>query len=138
MTEPVKDRRAMIAGMSPELCEGRFVFCTAGQVQGAATLIAAARAMFREEEGLSLLLPVEVAQVHGLPADLPMRQITLTVYSSLEGVGLTAAVAAALAEEGIPCNMIAATLHDHVFVPETLAQRALEKLVTLARGARAG
>ncbi len=34
--------------------------------------------------------------------------ITLTVYSDLEAVGLTAAVAGALADRGISCNVVAA------------------------------
>jgi uncharacterized protein len=70
---------------------------------------------------------------------LVMRQITLTVHSALDGVGLTAAVASALAAEGIACNMVAARHHDHVFVPEAQAQRALAVLERLAmRGGRQG
>ncbi len=40
-----------------------------------------------------------------------------TVHSSLAAVGLTARVAGALAERGISANLIAASHHDHVFVP---------------------
>jgi hypothetical protein len=47
-----------------------------------------------------------------------MACLTLRVHSALDGVGLTAAVASALAEIGIPCNMVAAFHHDHAFVPE--------------------
>ncbi|WP_409995099.1 ACT domain-containing protein [Rhizobium leguminosarum] len=60
-----------------------------------------------------------------------MRQITLNVNSALDDVGLTAGVAASLAEAGIPCNMVAAYHHDHVFVPSGLADRALNLLVAL-------
>lgn len=138
MTEPVKDRSRMIADMSPRLCEGRFVFCSVDAGRVDPDLLGAARATFREEEGLSLLVPVDVAAAAGLPTDLPMRQITLTVFSSLEGVGLTAAVSTALADRGIPCNVIAATLHDHVFVPEAMAQAAMDTLLALSRGDRSG
>ena len=65
-----------------------------------------------------------------------MVKITLQVYSDLEGVGLTAAVATALAEEGIPCNVVAALHHDHLFVPETQGQRALACLQALSRAAQ--
>jgi hypothetical protein len=61
-----------------------------------------------------------------------MRRITLQVNSDLEGVGLTSAVAGALTDQGIPCNVIAALRHDHVFVPEALARRALDTLESLA------
>ena len=54
-----------------------------------------------------------------------MACLTLTVHSALDGVGLTAAVATALAGAGIPANMIAGYHHDHVFVPEHQAEAAL-------------
>ena len=87
----------MIAGMSPEPQPGRFVFVSAPDSGAAARLIDKALGLFRESEGVSLLLPVDVAQAEGFPTDHPMRCITLNVYSALDGVGLTAAVAAALA-----------------------------------------
>jgi len=47
-------------------------------------------------------------------------------------VGLTAAVAGALADAGLSCNVVAATHHDHLFVPEPAAAAALAVLRTLA------
>lgn len=132
MSEPVADRQAMIRGMDPDLRPGCFVFCT---VPEGSPLLAQAEGSLREDGALSLLLSVERAAAAGLPVDLPMRQITLRVHSSLLGVGLTAAVAGALAGAGIPCNMVAATRHDHVFVPEALAEAALSLLRDLARAA---
>ncbi len=129
--EPVRDRGAMIAGMRPELRPGRFVF--AGSEEPG--LVAQALGSFREAEGLSLILPLEVAEAAGLPVGAPMRCITLGVFSDLEGVGLTAAVAGALADREIPCNMVAALRHDHAFVPADRAEEALEVLRALsARG----
>jgi hypothetical protein len=64
-----------------------------------------------------------------------MRCITLGVFSDLEGVGLTAAVAGALADREIPCNMVAALRHDHAFVPADRAEEALEVLEALSAGA---
>ena len=132
MTDTVQDRDAMIAGMRPDLREGVFVFYSLAQGDAAA-LLPHAIATFREDEGLSLLLPLALAEKAGFAVDQPMRQITLQVYSSLSGVGLTAAVATALAEAGIPCNMIAATHHDHAFVPAAEAGRALAILQDLSR-----
>ena len=46
-------------------------------------------------------------------------------------MGLTAAVARALTEIKVPCNMVSALRHDHVFVPEGRemeAMAAIEKL----------
>ena len=64
-----------------------------------------------------------------------MRQVTLGVFSALDGVGLTAAVAGALAERGIACNVVAALRHDHAFVPEARAEEAVEALRALLSGA---
>jgi hypothetical protein len=129
--EPVRDGRAMVAGMRPELRPGRWVFA-ASEEPG---LVAQALGSFREAEGMSLILPVGVAEEAGLPVDQPMRQITLGVFSALDGVGLTAAVAGALAERGIACNVVAALRHDHAFVPEARAEEALEVLRALSAGA---
>lgn len=80
---------------------------------------------------MSLILSVDVARQAGLPVDQPMRCITLKVFSSLEGVGLTAAVSRVLAENGIACNMVSAFHHDHVFVPEADAEQAVNLLKDL-------
>lgn len=129
--EPVRDGQAMVAGMRPELRPGRWVFAASED----AGLIAQALGSFREAEGLSLILPVEVAGGAGLPVEPVMRQITLGVFSALDGVGLTAAVASALAERGIACNMVAALRHDHAFVPEDRAEEAVGILRALSAAA---
>ena len=94
--------------------------------------------LFREAEGVSLILPRKTAEALGFPVDLPMRRIVLGVASALDGVGLTAAVASALAAEAIPCNVVAAFCHDHVFVPSAMAERALAILKALEAGVDAG
>jgi hypothetical protein len=124
---PVRDRSAMIRGMDPVRREGAYVFATLTSVPEGAI------ATFAEEEGLSAILPIEAATAQGLDVTLPMACLTLTVHSALDGVGLTAAVASALADEGIPCNMVAAFHHDHVFVPEDRAEEALAILRALAQ-----
>lgn len=126
----------MITRMTPVLHTGEFVFLTAGDAGLVAGLTDVAIATFREDEGLSMVVPLEVARRHRLPVDQPMRRITLQVHSALDGVGLTAAVATALAARNIPCNMIAAFHHDHVFVPSAMADMALDRLRDLQqRGA---
>jgi len=56
----------------------------------------------------------------------------LTVHSSLAAVGLLAAVTAALAARGISVNPVSAFHHDHLFVPVTQAEAALETLRALS------
>lgn len=122
----------MVAGMTPDLKPGAYVFCAAGDRDWAAL---EPLAMFREAEGVSLILERGAARAAGFPVEAPMALITLNVYSALDGVGLTAAVATALARAGIACNMVAALNHDHVFVPIERAQEALAVLLALQASA---
>lgn len=121
----------MISGMTPRLRPGCFVFASITDPARVASLTNAAIAMFQEDEGTSLILPVAQAQAAGLDVTEPMSCITLEVFSSLQGVGLTAAVSAALSAQGIPCNMVAAHHHDHAFVPTAKADHALQLLLAL-------
>ena len=95
-------------------------------------------ALSAESEGL-LVTALVLFQV-GFALDCadgsPMRQISLQVHSSLDGVGLTAAVSGLLAEHGIACNMVAAFHHDHLFVPADRAEEALALLQRLQRAPR--
>lgn len=127
--EPVRDTAAMISGMDPVL-DGRWWSFVGGEdPEVVFQLMGHALATFREEEGLSLIVPHEVALANEIMTD-PYARITLRVHSALDGVGLTAAVSGALADAGIACNMVAALRHDHAFVP---ADRAEEALATLKR-----
>ncbi|CCA53561.1 hypothetical protein SVEN_0274 [Streptomyces venezuelae ATCC 10712] len=65
-------------------------------------------------------------------------RITLRVHSALDAVGLTAAVAGALAEAGLSCNVVAGFHHDHLFVEHARAQEALAVLDRLAKATGAG
>lgn len=120
--QAIRGAREMVAGLTPEQKSGVYVFCAAGDRDWRAL---EPLAMFREAEGVSLILEREAALAGGFPVEAPMALITLNVYSALDGVGLTAAVATALAQAGIACNMVAAMNHDHVFVPADRADEAL-------------
>lgn len=126
----VKSAQAMVAGMNPELQSGSYVFVSVTDHE-AGQLLPYARAMYREAEGMSLILPEARAEAAGLSVAQPMHCITLNVYSALDGFGLTAAVSAALAEAEIACNMVAAFHHDHAFVPAGQSQAALRVLQAL-------
>lgn len=115
----------MLAGMTPALTDGEFVFCTTQDAERATRLGDKAFGVIREDEGTTLILARADAVAAGFDDAQPMRRIVLEVFSALDGIGLTAAVATALSAEGIPCNMLAAYHHDHVFVPSAMAERAL-------------
>lgn len=121
----------LLAGLAPALHPDEMVFAT---VPGRLTDYADwdPLASFREDEGLTLVLPRHRAEAEGLGFDGVFRQITLTVHSSLDAVGLTAAVASRLNDHGIPANVVAAFHHDHVFVPAHRADDALQALEALS------
>jgi len=131
MADVARTAYEMISGMTPVVRPGLFVFITTNDPALVALLSSKAISTFREDEGLSMLIPVELAQKSMLNVESPMRCITLNVFSSLEGVGLTAAVSSALGDNGIPCNMVAAFHHDHVFVPSEMCDQAMEVLILL-------
>ncbi|MEP7144332.1 MAG: ACT domain-containing protein [Ferruginibacter sp.] len=59
--------------------------------------------------------------------------MTLTVHSSLEAVGLTAAFATELSNEGISCNVVAAFYHDPIFVTQKDAGKAIKVLQNMGQ-----
>ncbi len=123
----------LLRSMSPELNEGDYVFCTltdTSLLNGHEPI-----GSFREPEGLTVILRREDAQALGLPFDYLAAWITLNVHSALEAVGLTAAFAGALGKAGISCNVIAGYYHDHLFVGQGDAERAMHVLRDLAANA---
>lgn len=126
-----KDLRTLLATMSPQLNPGEYVYTVApdGRVPaGVRPVVTVA-----EDEGLTLVVPRQDADRAGLAYDYVAGWITLRVHSALEAVGLTAAVAEALARNGISCNVVAGFHHDHLFVPHADASRARDALEMLSR-----
>ncbi|EPE2670340.1 ACT domain-containing protein [Vibrio parahaemolyticus] len=123
----ITDLDELLRSMSPKLVGSEFVFCT---VSGVLTDYVELNpvATFIESEGLTLVLEKSAAEKAGLSFDGTYSQITLTVHSSLEAVGLTAAVASKLASKGISANVIAAYYHDHIFVQSGKAEAAVSAL----------
>ena len=124
------DLRALLAGMKPTLRPEVYVFWT---LPPDATLPAGVVpfATVREDEGLTVVIE---RQLTWEPADDDAyRAITLGVHSSLNAVGFIAAVSRALADAGIPANVIAGYHHDHLLVPAAHAEHAMTILRELAR-----
>ncbi|WP_315854902.1 ACT domain-containing protein [Qipengyuania aquimaris] len=125
----MRDREAMIAAMEPRLDTQHWRFVLVSP-DTAPQLLGAALGTFREDEGVTAIVPSDLADELGIVGP-DFARITLMVLSDLEGAGLTAAVASALAEAGIACNMVAAFHHDHAFVPATKGDEALRILQEL-------
>ena len=127
------DLQRLLAGLAPTLAPRPRAIRTQAQD---APLPADALMLFREDEGTTVV--AEVAGIADAAGDEPhWAQITLRIHSSLEAVGMMAAIASALAARGIPCNAVSAYFHDHLFVPWARRDDALAALRQLAAEARA-
>jgi len=131
-TPGITDLKLLLSGMKPNLVEGEFVYCNVPASTFADLVHLEPVGLFREREGVTLILPLETARQAGFPAAPAMRMITLDIHSSLEAVGLTAAFATALGNEGISANVVAAYYHDHIFVSVGDADRAMAALQALS------
>ena len=128
-----KDLRKLLASMSPVMIDGEFVFGSFenarygdhSDLEPIATVI--------ESEGLTLVIPKSKADEYGLSYESVFKGITLKIHSSLEAVGLTAAISSKLTEHGISANVIAGYFHDHIFVQSAHAEKAIIALDELTR-----
>ena len=124
------DLTQLLKTMKPMLRQGDYVFCTLPNVTHCPPHLDPI-GYFREDEGLTLILPKPQADAAGLPYPAVFALITLTVHSSLEAVGFMAAIATHLASHGISVNPVSAFYHDHLFVPAKDADRAIALLQSL-------
>ncbi|MEO5685233.1 MAG: ACT domain-containing protein [Chitinophagaceae bacterium] len=125
----------LLATMQPVLCNGDYVFCTIASLQNIdqQKIIG----FFKEAEGYTIILEKKEADALLLKYSFVAAWITLTVHSSLEAVGLTAAFSSALTAANISCNVLAAFYHDHIYVNQRDAGHALQILNRLAADAAA-
>lgn len=124
------DLGVLLRSMRPEVLSGEWFFAT---VDSASDVTAAATV--REPEGLSVVVDRAEAERIGASTLHAYRWITLRVHSSLDAVGLTAAVSAAFTARGISCNVIAGAFHDHLLVPAARVDDAMAALAALAESA---
>ena len=124
--EGEKDLEKLLKTMKPSLNEGDYVFCIINDI----TTIESSDIImfFREQEGFTVIIKKELADSLKLEYSFVASWITLTVHSSLEAVGLTAAFSKALSQEGISCNVVAAFYHDHIFVGKNDTDKAMKIL----------
>ncbi len=129
----ITDLAQLLKHMTPTLDTTEWCFCCVGLAQVSQQQIQDSFACIRESEGWTLITPAAGTSplITGTPPAL-FKRIELQVHSSLEAVGLTAAVATALAEQGISANVVAAYHHDHIFVPSQKAGQALAVLQQLS------
>ena len=123
------DLNKLLSSMSPKLLDDEYVFCTVENAKYGDFAELSPLASYQEAEGLTLVLTKDNADKAALTYESVFKCITLLIHSSLEAVGLTAAVSTKLSEHGISANVVAAYYHDHIFVQSVKAELALEALL---------
>ena len=110
-----RDLALLLEALDPQLYPERYSFIATTDP----TLEDGDFAIVREAEGLTLIRPDPSGE---------WARISLGVPSSLDAVGLTAAISSRLAEAGISANVVAAFYHDHIFVQWDRREEALAAL----------
>lgn len=123
----VPDLSEILSNLSVRQRPGRWCVVSGVPVPVGAT----AAATVAEDEGMTAVLSVGDAERLGARPEFVAAWLTLEVRSALDTVGLTAAVAGALAAEGISCNVLAGYYHDHLLVPIDQAERSIAVLNAL-------
>ncbi len=121
----------LLRTMKPALNEGEFIFYSLPDLS--VININDIIFSFKEKEGFTVILEKSLADKLNIPYSFVAAWITLTVHSSLEAVGLTAAFSKALADEQISCNVVAGFYHDHIFVAKQDAEKAMQVLQGLSQ-----
>ena len=113
------DLARLVAELKPALSQERYKF----EATDRAILDPEMFALVREDESLTAIRA---------DPDGEWARISMGVHSSLEAVGLTAALSTVLASAGISANVVAALHHDHIFVQWGRRDDALKALNSLA------
>lgn len=107
--------KTLLENMRPSIQKEPFAFLTSdkdfpGEIQKEAIMV------FRETEGMTVILNERVANKFNFSARDRWAMITLTIHSDLNAVGFLAAITKKLAEAQISVNAVSAYFHDHLFV----------------------
>jgi hypothetical protein len=127
----IKDLQTLLKSMNPELDKRNFVFCSITE-STLTKLKLNSLGMFREKEGVTLIITKQEADKNKLKYEGVWSLITLNVNSDLQAIGFLAAISAKLAENKINLNAVSAYHHDHLFVLKEKSQEALSLLKGLA------
>jgi len=127
----IKDLTELVRNMAPILNEGEFVFTQVDNLSLVDRKVTIFE--FKESEGTTIVIDRYKADELGLSYEYIASWITLTVNSSLEAVGLTAAFSTELSNHDISCNVVAGYSHDHIFVSKSNAKKAIKVLQELSK-----
>ncbi len=127
----VEDVSELLRSMDPVIRQTDLVFCTLGWENLPETPIDPLL-LFKEVEGFTVVIPRVIARRLGLSYGEVWTWIELSVQSSLTAIGFIAAISTTLAKHEISVNVVSAYHHDHLFVREKDAKKAIKVLKELS------
>lgn len=125
----IEDIQILLRDMEPVIDGIDYVFCSTGSSKLTEEIVSMRPvATILEEEGMTVVVSKKQADECKLSYSTIFQKISLNIHSSLEAVGLTAAISTALAIHNISANMVAGYYHDHIYIRKDHADLALEIL----------
>ena len=121
------DLQTLLRNMQPRLDDELYIFCSLSQ-EDAEQYFPFCEGFYREEEGVTLILPRQAADQNDISYRTVFQKISLMVHSSFEAVGFVARITEVLSAQGISVNVISAYYHDHLYVKQADAEDAIMTL----------
>jgi len=140
VTEPVPNGETDLTKILDSLTVGRraevyHVVTVSGADAAGLRIGSGIEALIREPmafgETVTVVCDTETVERRGWTSVFAAAWLTIEVHTSLEAVGLTAALSNTLGAAGIACNVLAGFHHDHILVPVDQADRAVDCLRSL-------
>ncbi|KAJ5173212.1 hypothetical protein N7492_005805 [Penicillium capsulatum] len=131
------DLTTLLASMEPTLDPTTYVFITTTQPLPSLPLSTLNPQLIAQEaEGTTIVTTASLAAAHGLTEVVfPCKKISLAIHSSLDAIGLIAAITNRLKDHRISTNVVSGFFHDHIYVPVDRAEDAMRVLGELSREA---
>jgi len=125
------DLGSLLRNMKPKHVLGEYVLCSINESDE--KLVEAPLLVFREDEGLTVVISREAAESLQLTFESTWGLVTLSVHSNLTAVGFLARITQHLAQASVSVNVVSAYYHDHLFVPYAEVERVVELLISLSK-----
>ena len=124
--------KEILENLNPYLVKESFIFMTSKEPIKELVNSLNPLATFIENEGSTLVITKETADKNSIHYETIFTCISLSVHSSLESSGLIATLSGELSKQDIPANVFAGYFHDHIFVPNDMAKKALEIISSIS------
>lgn len=133
-----QDLTTLLSTMEPTLDPTTYVFVNTTQPLASLPLPTLNPQLIAQEaEGTTIVTTEALAASHGLTEVVfPCKKISLSIHSSLEAIGLIAAITNRLKDHRISTNVVSGFFHDHIYVPADRAEDAMRVLVELSAEAK--